>query len=118
MEVTPVQIQLFITTFVMQLREVIVIPFRMSLMQCLFIGKVLCEDFDIHMLYLCSEIGVQMREEIPGCLTRINGWDKNRMDRFVALITRPLVKPGEEQMEGFTKVMQSSWDTEARLPVA
>lgn len=87
-------------------------------MQCLFIGKVLCEDFDIHMLYLCSEIGVQMREEIPGCLTRINGWDKNRMDRFVALITRPLVKPGEEQMEGFTKVMQSSWDTEARLPVA
>ena len=42
----------------MQLREVIVIPFRMSLMQCLFIGKVLCEDFEIHMLNLCSEIKV------------------------------------------------------------
>jgi hypothetical protein len=36
-----------ITTSVMQLREVIVIPFRMSFMQCLFIGKVLCEDFEI-----------------------------------------------------------------------
>jgi len=47
MEVTPVLIQLFITTSVMQLREVIVIPFRMSFMQCLFIGKVLCEDFEI-----------------------------------------------------------------------
>lgn len=38
MEVTPVLIQLFITTSVMQLREVIVIPFRMSQMQCLFLG--------------------------------------------------------------------------------
>ena len=27
-------------------------------MQCLFIGKVLCEDFEIHMLNLCSEIKV------------------------------------------------------------
>jgi hypothetical protein len=44
---SPVLIQLFITTSVMQLREVIVIPFRMSFMQCLFIGKVLCEDFEI-----------------------------------------------------------------------
>lgn len=35
MEVTPVLIQLFITKSVMQLREVIVIPFQMS--QCLFI---------------------------------------------------------------------------------
>ena len=112
MEVTPVLIQLFITTSVMQLREVIVIPFRMSLMQCLFIGKVLCEDFEIHMLNFCSEIGIHMhilngfrcgkkfrvasRESMGGmAIFPIDRWDKNRMDRFVAFITRSLVKPGK-----------------------
>jgi len=72
-----VLIELSITTSVMQLREAIVIPFRMFLlffMQCLFIGKMLWLDFEIHMLNLCSEIGIHIhiiyfqaeeREEIP-----------------------------------------------------
>lgn len=67
-------IELSITTSVMQLREAIVIPFLLFFMQCLFIGKMLWLDFEIHMLNLCSEIGIHIhiiyfkaeeREEIP-----------------------------------------------------
>lgn len=82
-------IELSITTSVMQLREAIVIPFRMFLlffMQCLFIGKMLCKDFEIHMLNLCSEIRIHIHiiylkaEERKVLLTRINGWDELHMN--------------------------------------
>ena len=99
-------------------------------MQCLFIGKVLCEDFEIHMLNLCSEIGIQMhilngfrcgqkfrvasRESMGRmAIFPIDRWDKNRIDRFVAFITRlhqwPGVKPGLSGMESIACLPE--WDT-------